>query len=144
ITALSFGCRANLGEKFLGQCFVRVNLGVLSIYQPRNCQGQAVSSGFVGFYTRFLEKDSTADASESYIQGIDQQICRYDVVFILSVRRLQHRITKVLQTLLRYLDTRKVEKCGNLSSTYGCYGLQTPATCGDPGTKDSVSTVKAG
>jgi hypothetical protein len=32
-----------------------VNLGVLSIYQPRKCQGQGVSSGFTGFYTCFLE-----------------------------------------------------------------------------------------
>jgi len=34
---------------------VRVNLGVLSIYQPWKCQGQGVSSGFAGFYTCFLE-----------------------------------------------------------------------------------------
>jgi hypothetical protein len=28
---------------------------VLSIYQPRKCQGQGVSSGFTGFCTCFLE-----------------------------------------------------------------------------------------
>jgi hypothetical protein len=35
-----------------------VNLGVLSIYQPVNCQGQGVSSGFTGFCTCFLESGS--------------------------------------------------------------------------------------
>src|SRR6202162_1797326 len=46
---------ANVGRKFLAQNCVRVNLGVLSIYQPLNCQGQGVSSAFTGFYTCFLE-----------------------------------------------------------------------------------------
>jgi hypothetical protein len=54
--------RANVGRKFLAQNCVRVNLGVLSIYQPRKCQGQGVSSGFTGFYTCFLESDSAGVA----------------------------------------------------------------------------------
>jgi hypothetical protein len=40
---------------------------VLSIYQPVNCQGQGVSSGFTGFYTCFLEIDSEGVARWRYM-----------------------------------------------------------------------------
>jgi hypothetical protein len=40
---------------------------VLSIYQPRKCQGQGVSSGFTGFYTCFLEIGLRTVAGQHYI-----------------------------------------------------------------------------
>jgi len=92
-----------------------VNLGVLSIYQPRNCQGQAVPSGFTVFYTCFLENDSAADASESYISCPTSDTTPYDVVFILSVRRLPRSHNQSTTDVTQVSGQAESEKCCNFA-----------------------------
>src|SRR5437879_11230373 len=65
---------------------VRVNFGVLSIYQPGNCQGQGVSSGFTGFYTCFLENALEGVALLRYGMWHWLYILQPEGVFIHSVQ----------------------------------------------------------